>query len=366
MKITFIIPHARASGGIRVVFELGDTLSDLGHIVNIIYPVIWRDLVDYKKNRWYGIKNLIRNVRSRKILSGYKENTDWCPRKAKLKVVASLCKQYIPDCDIIFATAVETAEWVNSYPPSKGDKWYLIQGYEKWLNEDRIHTSWKLPLKHIVISKVLKDLVKEKVGIDAYGPVLNGVNFEEFYPDYGFIKRGMNRDTRVGMIYHPYWGKGVTDGLVAFRMAKKRYPELKLVLLGKDYPRPGEIPDEHKFHYNPPQSDVRKIYSSCAIWLMPSWHEGCACVPAEAMACKCAVVSTDVGGVRDYSVPGETCLISPPQDPEALADNIISLLNDDQKRTDMSEKGYEYIQRFTWQNATRKLLHIINENKSNG
>ncbi|MBL7086314.1 MAG: glycosyltransferase family 4 protein [Candidatus Cloacimonetes bacterium] len=346
--------------------EFADTLCDLGHAVRMLYPVRWRNIDSFNDNRWFGAKKMIRDLKSIMELSGHSQKIDWMPRKAELRAVPSLSQRFIPNSDVIFATAVDTAEWVSSYSPSKGDKWYLIQAYEKWHNEDRIHASWKLPLKHIVTSNVLKDLVKEKVGIDAYEPVVNGVNFEKFFPDYRFIERGMNRDTRVGMIYHPYWGKGVTDGLVAFRMAKKRYPELKLVLLGKDYPRPGEIPDEHKFHYNPPQSDVRKIYSSCAIWLMPSWHEGCACVPAEAMACKCAVVSTDVGGVRDYSVPGETCLISPPQDPEALADNIISLLNDDQKRTDMSEKGYEHIQRFTWQKATKKLLHIIKESKSNG
>ncbi len=366
MKISFIVPHARIAGGIRVVFEFADTLCDLGHIVSIVYPVTWRDIDAFKDNSWLKSKKLIRNLKSRMELSKHSQKTDWMPRKAALRAAPSLSQQFIPDGDIIFATAVETAEWVNSYPLSKGDKWNLIQGYEKWLNEDRIHTSWKLPLKHIVISKVLKDLVKEKVGIDAYGPVMDGVNFEEFYPDYGFIKKGMNRDNRVGMMYHPYWGKGVTDGLVAFRMAKKRYPDLRLVLLGKDYPRPGEIPDDHEIHHNPPRDDVRKVYSSCAIWLMPSWHEGFGQVSTEAMACKCAVVSTDVGAVREYSVPGETCLISPPQDPEALAYNLISLLSDNQKRRDMSEKGYKYIQQFTWPIAAQKMLDIIYENKCNG
>lgn len=362
MKITFIIPHAIFTGGIRIVFECADFLCKTGHTVNIVFPSVWRDLNDFQARGLFGIRKKIREIKKRFKFARMKPKIDRFPDRATLLSVPNLSSRYIPDGDIIFATAVETAEWVGSYPNEKGDKWYLVMGEEKWIGEDRMIASWKLPFKRVTIGNRLKESILKKAGANSYGPVLVGINFDEFYHDREYLKDGVNYDERIGLMYYSYQGKGTNDGITAFRIAKKRFPNLKLVLVGKWCDKLEEIPDEYEFYYDPQKNDMRKIYSSCAIWLVPSWGEGFGFVAAEAMACKCAVVSTDVGAVREYGMPGQSCLVSPIRDPEALALNLISLLSDTQKREDVSENGYQFIRQFTWEKAGRGLLQIINEN----
>ena len=82
--------------------------------------------------------------------------------------------------------------------------------------------------------------------------------------------------------------------------------------------------------------------------------------PMEAMACKCAVATTDVGAVREYTIPEETALVSPPRRPDLLAENIIRLVKNERLRQQISEAGYRYIvSNFSWDKATKLLEQIF-------
>src|SRR5437773_6196523 len=70
----------------------------------------------------------------------------------------------------------------------------------------------------------------------------------------------------------------------------------------------------------------------------------------EAMACRCAVVTTNVG-TEDYLVPGETALVVPPRDAEAIADAILTLLDDRRRLQAVAEAGHRHIRTFTWERA---------------
>jgi len=65
------------------------------------------------------------------------------------------------------------------------------------------------------------------------------------------------------------------------------------------------------------------------------------------MACGCGVVATDSGGIREYAEHEKTALLSPPRDPEALAKNLLCLLEDDNLRIQLAEAGHKHIQEFT-------------------
>src|SRR3546814_17749375 len=65
----------------------------------------------------------------------------------------------------------------------------------------------------------------------------------------------------------------------------------------------------------------------CSSDLGEGWH----LPPAEAMACGCAVVSTDIPGVFDYALEGTTALLAPPGDSATLADRLTELLDEDRK-----------------------------------
>jgi glycosyltransferase involved in cell wall biosynthesis len=71
------------------------------------------------------------------------------------------------------------------------------------------------------------------------------------------------------------------------------------------------------------------------------------------------LVTTDIGGTRDYAIHGKTALVSAPEDSEALAQNIIRLIENEDERRRIAENGYNYIKQFTWDRATDQLEEVF-------
>jgi len=68
-------------------------------------------------------------------------------------------------------------------------------------------------------------------------------------------------------------------------------------------------------------------------------HEGCSNSILEAMYFGKPVVATDVGGNKELVIPGENGILVPPGNPDAMAQAILTLLNDPQKTCQLGEKG---------------------------
>ncbi len=75
--------------------------------------------------------------------------------------------------------------------------------------------------------------------------------------------------------------------------------------------------------------DVKQKYlQECDIFVMPSYFEGQSVSILEAMANECGIVASDTGGIPDMIEDGETGLLVPPGDADALADGILRLLEE--------------------------------------
>jgi glycosyltransferase involved in cell wall biosynthesis len=84
-----------------------------------------------------------------------------------------------------------------------------------------------------------------------------------------------------------------------------------------------------------------------AVYVLPSSWEAFPIGVLEAMACGVPQVATDVGGTREAVGP-ESGILIPPRDATALADAVIELLNDPQRRERMSAASRAlHAQRFT-------------------
>ncbi|CAH0208735.1 glycosyltransferase family 4 protein [Pseudomonas brassicacearum] len=107
------------------------------------------------------------------------------------------------------------------------------------------------------------------------------------------------------------------------------------------------------------QSDLAKVFSGSHIVVLPSYREGLPKVLIEAAACARAVVTSDVPGCRDAIIAGETGLLVPVKDAEALAVAIEKLISNAELRREMGLAGRKWAEReFTIENVVKVHLDI--------
>lgn len=338
------------SGGFKVVYEYANRLSLLGHQATVIHPrniEPQRGLNQAIKKRLWKYKL---QLASRQLVPWFPVNAD-----VNLLLVPDLSQNNIPDADVIFATACQTAFPVAAYSARKGKKFYLIQSYETWNQpEDIVLASWKLPLCKVVISRHLRGIASGLSERQRTIHIPNGIDFS----DFKLLTPIGERELRIGMLAHPGEAKGTKDGLQALEIVKQKYPKLQVVLFGTEA-RLEVIPEWISYERQPTTSRLVELYNCCRIFLNPSWTEGWGLPAAEAMACGCALVSADNGGVNDFCVNGESAFIVPVKRPELLADRILTLLDDDELQQQVALAGYQCIQRFTWERAVNSMVEAM-------
>jgi glycosyltransferase involved in cell wall biosynthesis len=78
---------------------------------------------------------------------------------------------------------------------------------------------------------------------------------------------------------------------------------------------------------------MRGFFGGALISVLPSIvNEGLPTVLLEAGLAGCALIGSDVGGIRDIVHPDRTGMLVPPNDPGALADALRTLLRDPERR----------------------------------
>ena len=354
MKITFVLAGLprRPIGGFKVVYEYANRLSEKRHEVCIVHSLITcPEQVGIVKKIAAPIILGINHLFGPPKVSWF----DISP-KVKIKILRNLNEKFVPEGDIIIATSWRTAGWVARQPSTKGKKFYLLQDFYPWLStKEKLEATWRLPLNKIVVSHWLYDIVTQAGGTDVT-VIPNGIDHRTFR----LLNNFAGRPPRVTMLFSPVNYKASNDGLQALEICKKHYPKLIVSLFGPILLFK-KIPDWVTYQRNIPVARLVELFNHSKIYLCSSIAEGFALPPAEAMACGCAVVSTDCGGIREYAEHEINVLLSPPKDPQALAQNILRLLEDDNLRVKLARAGYKKIQEFTWEKAVEKLEATFNE-----
>ena len=110
------------------------------------------------------------------------------------------------------------------------------------------------------------------------------------------------------------------------------------------------------------RDDVGRVLRAMTLLVHPATMEGFANVAMQAQAAQIPVVTADVGGMPESVADGETGLVVPPQDPQALADAINALLDDPERRQAMGVAGKARVEsRFTVDAMVQGTLAIYRE-----
>jgi glycosyltransferase involved in cell wall biosynthesis len=136
--------------------------------------------------------------------------------------------------------------------------------------------------------------------------------------------------------------------LVLFRalaQARARVPGVTLDIAGRGPLEPAlktyarELGVEDAVRFLGFVSPVQRAIEESAVVVVPSLGEGFGMVALEAMERARPVIASSVGGLPEIVADGETGLVVPPSDAEALADAIVSLAGDLPRAASMGEQG---------------------------
>jgi glycosyltransferase involved in cell wall biosynthesis len=195
--------------------------------------------------------------------------------------------------------------------------------------------------------------------------VQNGVDTARFHP----LSKLSAHDGMIRVVTHcrPEQWKGFQDAVPAMHELMKRYYKIQWHVYGT--PHPFLDPDNelapYQFHGALDHDALSRLYAESDIALCPSWYEGFAMPPLEAMACGTAVITTRYG-TEDYAIDGHNAIIARPRAVGDLAVALDGLARTPELRAQLAKNGRAMAESLTWDvaiGAREELLYRIHANQ---
>jgi glycosyltransferase involved in cell wall biosynthesis len=176
----------------------------------------------------------------------------------------------------------------------------------------------------------------------------NGLDVSRFRADPAEELVGeplLRRGPRVIVVSNLIYYKGHDVFFRAWKRVVERFPTAVALLVGDGARRDPLVRLAEELGIAPSvrflgvRSDVPALLAAADVFVHPSLQEGFSNAVLEAMAAGKAIVATAVGGNPEAIADGETGLLVPPGDPDALARGIVRLLEDAEAARRMGERA---------------------------
>jgi D-inositol-3-phosphate glycosyltransferase len=122
-----------------------------------------------------------------------------------------------------------------------------------------------------------------------------------------------------------------------------------------------EVEDLVRFLGQRDQDILPYYYSAADVVVVPSHYESFGLVALEAMACGTPVVASETGGLVYLVRDGETGFHIPAAQPQALADRLQQLLEDEALRSKLGAQASAYARGYAWSEMVNKILDVYSE-----
>ena len=180
-----------------------------------------------------------------------------------------------------------------------------------------------------------------------------GVDLERFRP----VPRERNGSVTIGAVSRLSPEKGFGHLLRAVALVRDRGVALEVILAGDGPSRASlerlaadlGLRERVAFAGEVAHEDVPAVLARLDVAAMPSTWEGFGVSAIEASAMELPVVASDIHGIPDVVLDGETGILVPPASPAALADAIERLARDAPLRRAMGAAGRSFVERnYDW------------------
>lgn len=209
-------------------------------------------------------------------------------------------------------------------------------------------------LKTIAVSSELGQFLRKNFNAQVE-VIANGIDHEVFYPDPTAEYFALKGDRRAIVLFGSRQSrKGFDTSLQVAKKVSSHVP-IDLWIIG-DYAaieieglccRTFGFLEDHQ---------LRKVLSSCDLFLYPAKREGYGLIVAEAFACKCPVVTTTA---IHFAKDGVNALVSEVDDIGDLTAKVVMLLESKELGSSMAQNGYEQVRDMSVKKAATDFERII-------
>ncbi|MCF7865943.1 glycosyltransferase [Candidatus Woesearchaeota archaeon] len=214
------------------------------------------------------------------------------------------------------------------------------------------------------VSQDLQNQAKNLFKLDNYGVVIqNFIDETKFnIADAEKVRMGVRNELNIPLdavvFYHTSNFRPVknTSAIVdAFHLAKlneNNFPKNAFLLFFGNGPEKSHVESKVKqyglenrviFTDTIQYEDMPRYIHAGDVHVLPSLKEACPLVNLEAMAVKKPIIASNVGGIPEQIIDGETGFLIEPQDTVALSKYVGLLSLDEDLRRSMGEKGYKLL-----------------------
>lgn len=233
---------------------------------------------------------------------------------------------------------------------------------EKYLIKQGIEVFDKI----IAVSKYVQEyLLENGVPFDKISLIHGSANQDIFYN----IEIKKNIDLLVPNCFDPWKG-----AILALELSKLLDKSCKISFLGsvrifgergKIYNLIKSAQEKNKNIFiieEVNQEEMPKIYSSSKLTLVPSENEAFGLVSLESQLCETPVIVSDVGGLGETIIPGETGYFINKTNLNDTVQKINNLLKDKKERERLGKNGRKFIfQNFSKEERIKKVLALYSE-----
>ena len=242
----------------------------------------------------------------------------------------------------------------------------FVLGTYIYLSEKPLTRLYK-GFKFMVISDSTKeDLVKRGLPADDIHVIHCGIDHTLYHPDPGMEKDAVPTVIYLGRL-KKY--KSIDHLLRAFSLSLKQIPEAKLVLVGEgdfkdnlmNLAKGLDIKDRVEFTgFVEQQEKVRRLRKAW-VAVCPSLKEGWGLTNIEANACGTPVIASNVPGLKDSVIHGETGILYEYGDVRELSRLLVRILSDPPYREKLRQGGLTWAEKFSWDEAADRTLELMEQ-----
>ena len=224
----------------------------------------------------------------------------------------------------------------------------------------------------LTVSEAARQYMLDVDGIrrDDIEVVYLGFDFEQMTPnaekraatraDFGFT----DDDLVIGYVANFASGKGHVQLINAFDEVKRQIPNAKLILAGRGKLKEvedtvGRLGLGRRITFAGWRDDAAAIYNATDIFVQPSLSEAFSQVLIEAMGCGLPVIATKVGGAAEVIENDVNGILIEPDDPQAIAREVIRLAGDEKLRSVIADRGMTSVrERFSAETMVERHLEL--------